>query len=64
MTNGQTGQISFDVTVDVLAGANFDWVLQKDKEGQSGHVRLYSKEGAAAVGDPSLAPMLVIEYTN
>ena len=64
ITNGQSGEISFDVTADIVAGADFGWLLLKDVEGQSGHARFYSKEGALAAGDLSLAPTLQIQYSN
>lgn len=54
------GDVSWDVTADVLAGANFGWLIKKREEGQAGQVRYYSREGAA--GNPALAPRLVLVY--
>jgi len=56
--NGQTGPVVFDVTADVVAGAH-GWMLVK-KSG-SGEVHYHSKEGAALLGDPTLAPQLLLE---
>lgn len=61
-TNGLTGPVSWDVTADVLAGANFGWLIKKQAEGQNGQVRYYSREGAALAGNPNLAPRLVLVY--
>jgi hypothetical protein len=62
-TNNQTGSVSWDVTADVQAGANFGWLIRKKNEGQNGQVRYYSREGAALAGNPNLAPRLVLVYT-
>ena len=61
-TNGLTGPVSWNVTADVLAGANFGWLIKKQAEGQNGQVRYYSREGAALAGNPNLAPRLVLVY--
>jgi hypothetical protein len=61
-TNGQMGDVSWNVTADVLAGASNGWVIKKQNEGQSGQVRYYSKEGAAVAGNPNLGPRLVLVY--
>src|SRR5262249_1994337 len=57
-------KVVFDVTDDVLAGIGpkdskfFTWfILVKGP----GSVAYYSREGAAAAGDFSLAPLLIIE---
>ncbi len=62
-TNGLTGDVSWNVTTDVQAGANFGWLIKKQAEGQNGQVRYYSREGAALAGNPNLAPRLVLVYT-
>jgi hypothetical protein len=62
--NGFLGEVSWDVTADVLAGSNFGWVIRKQSEGQNGQVRYYSREGAALAGDASLAPRLVLVYSQ
>jgi hypothetical protein len=61
--NGLVGQVSWDVTADVLAGANFGWLIRKQNEGQNGQVRYYSREGAALAGNAGLAPRLVLVYS-
>jgi len=63
-TNGLLGEVSWDVTEDVMAGANFGWLVKKREEGQPGQVRYFSREGAARVGDVSLAPRLILVYTQ
>lgn len=44
--NGQRGEVQWDVTADVVAGAT-GWVIKKTNEGQSGQVAYASKEGTA-----------------
>jgi hypothetical protein len=61
-SNGQMGDVSWNVTADVLAGASNGWVIKKQNEGQSGQVKYYSKEGAAVAGNPNLGPRLVLVY--
>lgn len=58
--NSTTGEVSFDVTADVVAGRTA-WLLKKTDERLFGHVEYYSREGAAAAGNPNLAPRLVID---
>jgi subtilisin-like proprotein convertase family protein len=60
--NNQTGPVSWNVTADVIAGASNGWLIKKQLENQNGQVRYYTKEGAAAAGNPSLAPKLVLVY--
>ncbi len=62
ITNGMSGELHFDVTQDVLAGANYGWLVKKPNENQNGNIKFYSREGAA--GDPSLAPKLILEFAN
>ena len=62
ITNGLTGEVNWDVTQDVLDGAGFGWLIKNAKRGRKGNVRFYSKEGAAAAGDLSLVPRLILEY--
>ncbi|HEX7330065.1 MAG TPA: cadherin-like domain-containing protein [Pyrinomonadaceae bacterium] len=62
-TNGLFGEVFWDVTADVLAGANFGWLIRKQNEGQNGQVRYYSREGALLAGNPNLAPRLVLVYS-
>lgn len=61
-TNNQTGDVSWSVTADVIAGANNGWLIKKQSEGQAGQVRYYSREGAALAGNSNLAPRLVLVY--
>ena len=63
-TNGLLGQVSWNVTADVLAGANFGWTIKKQDESKNGQVRYYSREGAALAGNASLAPRLVLVYSH
>jgi hypothetical protein len=63
-SSGALGQVSWDVTSDVLAGASSGWIVKKREEGKNGQVRYYSREGAALAGDPTLAPRLVLEYAH
>lgn len=60
VVNGMTGEISFDVTQDVLNGASNGWLVKKVDENKAGNIYFYSKEGAS--GDASLAPKLILEY--
>lgn len=62
VTEGAMGELSWDVTQDVMQGAQFGWLIKKAKERSSGSVSFYSKEGAAAAGNPGLAPRLVLEF--
>lgn len=57
-TNGMTGEVAFDVTTDVVAGAD-SWLIKKTR-GQ-GNVRYYSKDHPDAGGNPDLAPRLILE---
>lgn len=60
--NGMSGEVSYDVTADVAAGAAFGWIVKKDNEGQNGKVFYRSREGAATAGNLQQAPRLVLEY--
>ena len=60
--NGLLGPISWDVTSDVLAGAQYGWIVKKTREDLSGRVHYYSREGALAAGNMNLAPRLILEY--
>ena len=59
-----TGQVSFDVTQDVITGAELGWLIKKENEGQNGTVEYHSRESALAQADPSLAPKLVLEFVD
>jgi Putative metal-binding motif len=54
------GEVSFDVTADVQAGTS-SWLVKRTDAQGSGGVEIHSREGAAAAGDPDLAPRLVLE---
>jgi hypothetical protein len=60
-TNGMAGEVTWDVTSDVLDGAT-TWILYRDSG--SGNVHYYSKEDPDAIQNPSLAPRLVLEFHN
>ena len=63
-SKGQTGVVEWDVTADVLAGADNGWILFREKDKKKGEVRYYSKEGAAAIGDLGKAPKLILEFAG
>jgi len=56
----QTGVVAWDVTADVLTGADNGWALIREKDKKEGEVRYYSKESAAALGDLGKAPKLIL----
>jgi hypothetical protein len=56
------GTLEFDVTDDVLDGAQNGWLIRKNHENRASRISFYSKEGAAAKGDSELAPRLILEY--
>jgi hypothetical protein len=58
--NGLAGEVSWDVTMDVEAGTTA-WLIKKTSESQPGRVSYFSREGADDVGDPDLAPQLILE---
>jgi cysteine-rich repeat protein len=60
-TNSTSGTVSFDVTADVKAGIT-EWLVKKADEQARGRVLYYSREGAAAKSDPTLAPHLELDY--
>lgn len=55
-------EVWYDVTADVQSGTAFGWLLKKIDEDENGTVDYYSREGAAAAGNPALGPRLLIEY--
>ncbi len=63
-TNGLMGEVVWDVTADLVAGAELGWLLKKENERELGFVQYYSKEGAAAAGKPAWGPRLVLEYED
>jgi hypothetical protein len=54
--NGLSGDVSWDVTADVQAGASA-WLIKKTSERQHGRVSYHARDGAA----PALAPRLMLE---
>jgi hypothetical protein len=62
ISNGLSGEVEFDVTADVLNGAENGWLILKDQENVGSKISFYSREGAAAAGDSELAPRLILEY--
>lgn len=59
ITNNQTGEVTWDVTADVLNGSS-SWLIKKTMENQNGHIEFYSKEGAAIAEDMAFAPRLIL----
>ncbi len=57
-TNGMSGEVMWDVTADVQAGAD-SWLIKKRR--RPGHVRYYAKEHPDVASNPALAPRLVLE---
>jgi hypothetical protein len=58
---GPAGAVhAWDVTEDVLEGVTA-WLVRKRDESDPTGIAFHSREGAAALGDPSLAPTLVLE---
>ena len=67
ITKGQTGEVSWDVTLDVEAALDnpdteIQWLIKKAKEHKKGQAVFYSKEGAANLGDMMKAPRLELEF--
>jgi hypothetical protein len=60
--DGYMGPVSWDVTEDVERGASA-WLLAR-WHGSGGSLSYYSREGAAALGKPSLTPTLVLTHAN
>ena len=59
-TKDSTGEMSWDVTADVRAGA-VGWVLRKSQGWKWGSISYYSREAARDLGNLPLAPKLVLE---
>lgn len=60
-TNATTGTVTFDVTADVIAG-RAGWLVKKQDESSIGKVEYFSREGAAALANPSLAPRIELDF--
>jgi hypothetical protein len=66
-TNGLTGLVEWDVTADVVQAlsdnaASIQWLIRRAVESQNGHAIYHSKEGAATLSNPDLAPTLKFEF--
>jgi hypothetical protein len=61
--NGLTGDVAWDVTADVQAGAT-GWLIKKTNEALSGQVTYYSKEGAEVAGESGSTPRLIVELES
>ena len=64
--DGQTGQVIWDVTLDVVqtltcGKTEGNWLVRFDNQTANGIVKYFSKEGAAQNQRYSLAPRLVVE---
>ena len=59
--NHDEGEVRFDVTQDLLAGAAKGWLVTRDDDVGS-QVTFFSREGALAVGSSDLGPRLILEY--
>lgn len=62
ITNHLRGEVHFDVTADVRNGNTRGWLVVRQDERVGSAARFFSREGAAAAGNPDLAPRLVLEY--
>ena len=60
--DGYTGPVSWDVTADVERGASA-WLIAR-RHGRGHSLAYHSREGAAALGNPSLAPTLVLTHAD
>ncbi|MGH7303685.1 MAG: right-handed parallel beta-helix repeat-containing protein [Candidatus Rokuibacteriota bacterium] len=66
-TNGLTGTVEWDVTADVLqalseSATSVQWLIRRAVENQNGQAIYHSKDGAAALGNLDLAPILTFEF--
>ena len=66
-TNGLTGPVEWDVTADVLQAlsenaTSIQWLIRREAENDNGSALYHSTDGAAALGNPDLAPTLTVEF--
>jgi hypothetical protein len=66
-TNGLTGPVEWDVTADVLqalseSAVSIQWLIRRAVESQNGRAIYHSKDGAAGLSNPDLAPILTFEF--
>jgi hypothetical protein len=55
--------VTADVTQALSSNAaSIQWLIRRVVEGQNGHAIYHSKEGAATLGNPDLAPTLKFEF--
>lgn len=59
VTGASSGQLEWNVTADVLAGAT-RFLLRKPVATDPGKIEFFSREGAATAGDSNLGPKLVL----
>ena len=59
ITNGLSGEVSWDVTADVVAGTD-SWLVKKTSG--SGNVRFYARDHPDVAGNSDLAPRLVLDF--
>ena len=59
--NQMWGEVAWDVTADV-ADRTFAWMIRKTNESRSGEVWYYTKESAQLIGNPDLAPRLLLDF--
>ncbi len=59
ITNGLSGEVSWDVTADVVAGTD-SWLLKKTSG--NGNARFYSNNHPDVAGNSDLAPRLVLDF--
>ena len=57
LDDADTGEVTFDVTDDVVAGVS-SWIVKKKDETVGGRVTFHSHEGAAGLMNEDLAPRL------
>ncbi len=60
-TDGMTGEVEWDVTEDVRAGAPFGWLVKAENEGEGAIAGYHSRESAASADNALLAPRLILE---
>ena len=68
VTSNLTGEVSFDVTQDVIdagvSATEIAWLIKKENEGQNGKIEFHTKEASVTLGNPALAPRLILVGTS
>jgi hypothetical protein len=59
--------VEWDVTADVMQAlsehaASIQWLMRRTAENQNGRAIYHSADGAAALGNPDLAPTITLEF--